>query len=156
MIIITVMLFLSSLPNIIFLLVLVLLIISAHFCQKPSWTPNAKQNASCFRGVLFHFRRLTCVWISKDYFPHNNLKPTWSQLLHSRTSLGIEGRLASVSDKRRFSKLLEVIESFFNTRTHVGRHNLKNLQGRVGGFLVMNLLCKRLWRLWIFLVIFER
>jgi len=53
MIIITVVLFLYSQPNIIFLLVLVLLIISARFCQRPSWTPNENQThhvygASCF------------------------------------------------------------------------------------------------------------
>ena len=44
--------------------------------------------------------------------------------------LGIKGKLASFFDKRLFSMLLGGIESFFCTRTFVGRHRLKNLQGR--------------------------
>ena len=84
MIIITVMLFLSSLPNIIFLHVLVLLIISAHLWQRPSWTPNAKPNAPCLRSVLFHFRCLTRFWIWKRIFLHN-LKPSWNLLTSFKT-----------------------------------------------------------------------
>ena len=111
MIIITVILFLSSLPNIIFLLVSVLLIISARFCQTPSWTPNAKPNAPCLRGVLFHFRCLTRSWISKKISPTYSKTKFKSVNLIPDLVLCIKGKVASLSDKRRFSKLLEVIES---------------------------------------------